>query len=180
MAEPIGGPDREVRGSAGFETCTGFPVGGRVLEPGAGKAPTCSPPRGAPSRIMKRILVAANSSGTGEETPLARSAREIVRVVLATVYRVPAGDAARLEGELLIWFDRLRRRPGAPSALEALRTQLVSMACRVAHIYWTGQAGQAPSADPRIERTLALGPDVVATEFEARLLEKGSGGKTEP
>jgi hypothetical protein len=123
--------------------------------------------------------MAVNSSGTGEETPLVRSAREIIRVALSTVYRVPPDDAARLEGELLVWFDRLRRRPGAPTTVAALRMQLVSMACRVAHIYWTGQGGESPPADQRVERTLTLGPEVVATELEARLAKKGSEGKTE-
>jgi hypothetical protein len=114
-----------------------------------------------------------------EETPLVRSAREIIRVALCKVYRVPPADAAQLEAELLVWFDRLRRRPGASTGLAALRTQLVSTACRVAHIYWTAQAGEAPLADQRVERTLALGPEVVATELEARLAKKGSQGKAD-
>jgi len=123
--------------------------------------------------------MAGSSSGDGEETPLARSAREIVRAALTAVYRVPPADAQRLEGELLVWFDRLRRRPGAATTIAALRVQLVSMACRVAHIYWTGQAGETPRADQRLERTLTLGPDVMAMELEARLVKKGSGGKAE-
>lgn len=123
-------------------------------------------------------FMVASSSGDGE-TPLVRSAREIIRAALTAVYRVPPADSARLEGELLVWFDRLRRRPGAAPSVAALRMQLVSMACRVAHIYWTGQSGETPPADQRLERTLTLGPDVMAMELEARLAKKGSGGKAE-
>jgi hypothetical protein len=36
-----------------------------------------------------------------------------------------------------------------------------------------------PPGDQRVERTLTLGPEVVATELEARLAKKGSEGKTE-
>jgi hypothetical protein len=115
----------------------------------------------------------------GEETPLARSAREIVHVALITLYRVPPADAAHLEAELLIWFDRLRRRPGAPPTLAILRTQLVSMACEVAHMYWTGQLEQTRLSDNRVERTLQLGPKVVAMELESRLSRPTSGEKTE-
>jgi hypothetical protein len=122
----------------------------------------------------------SSSSGGGEETALLRSAREIIRMALITLYRVPPLDAARLEAELLVWFDRLRRRPGAAATVAALRGQLVSMTCRVAHIYWTGRAGEASPADRRVERTLALGPEVVAAELESRLAGEGSGGKAEP
>jgi hypothetical protein len=124
--------------------------------------------------------MAGGSSGSDEQSPLLRSAREIIRLALVTLYRVPVVDAANLESELLVWFDRLRRRAGAATTAATLRGQLVSMACRVAHIYWTGKLGEAGSGDRRVERTLALGPEVVATELEARLSEKESGGKAEP
>ncbi|HYB54360.1 MAG TPA: hypothetical protein VEG84_10885 [Thermoanaerobaculia bacterium] len=120
--------------------------------------------------------MASSVSGPGSETPLVRSAREIIRVALTAVYRVPPEDTERLERELLAWFDRLRRRPGAPATIDLLRTQLVSMACRIAHVYWEGQTAELPPADRRLERTLALGPDVVASELEARLSKKGSKG----
>jgi hypothetical protein len=124
--------------------------------------------------------MAGKSPDDGEQTPLNRSAREIIRVALITLYRVPSLDAARLESELLVWFDRLHRRPGAATTIAALRAQLVSMACRVAHIYWTGRAAETQPADQRLERTLALGPEVVAAELESRLVKKESDGSTEP
>jgi hypothetical protein len=124
--------------------------------------------------------MADESPGDREQTPLNRSAREIIRMALITLYRVPPADAARLESELLVWFDRLRRRPGAPMTIAVLRAQLVAMACRVAHIYWTGQVGQSVATDQRVARTLALGPEVVAAELESRLDKKGPEGNSEP
>lgn len=114
-----------------------------------------------------------DSSGRGD-SPLLRSAREIVRLVLSSLYRVAPPDAGRLERELLSWFDRLRRRPGAPQTVALLRSQLIVMACRVAHVYWTSQPEVPLNGDDHLERTLALGPDAAASELEARLA--GSGG----
>jgi hypothetical protein len=124
--------------------------------------------------------MADESPGDREQTPLHRSAREIIRMALITLYRVPPADAARLESELLVWFDRLCRRAGAPMTIAVLRAQLVAMACRVAHIYWTGEVGQSVATDQRVARTLALGPEIVAAELESRLAKKGSEGKSEP
>ncbi len=111
----------------------------------------------------------SEDSASGGETPLLRSAKEILRLTLGTLYRIPPSDCARFERELLVWFDRLRRRPGAPKDIPSLRSQLIVMACRAGHVYWTSQPDAVPAGDRQIDRTLALGPDAVAAELESRL-----------
>jgi hypothetical protein len=99
---------------------------------------------------------------------LARSSA-LVESTLVSDYGLPKEEAERLARELSEWFDRLTRRPGTPTSLVALRAQLVSMTCKVGHVYWSGKLGTANPVNETLKRTLALGPEVIAFEVEKRL-----------
>jgi len=92
----------------------------------------------------------------------------LIDSALVLDYGVPSDEALRLEQELFTWFDRLSRRPGAPESWQALRFHLISMTCKVGHIYWSGRIGELPS-DERVKRSLALGPEIIAIEVERRI-----------
>jgi hypothetical protein len=91
-------------------------------------------------------------------------------------YRVPRGDAVQLEQELLSWFQRFSRRPGSPRSPQALRPQLLLMACQAGHVYWSGKLEGEPPEDERLNRSLTLGPHEIAIELE-RVLEEREGDK---
>jgi hypothetical protein len=94
----------------------------------------------------------------------------LIETTLVSDYGVPREEAARLARELCEWFDRLARRPGSPNSLQALRYQLISMTCKVGHVYWMGKVDESP-ANETVKRTLALGPEVIAFELEKRIEE---------
>jgi hypothetical protein len=93
---------------------------------------------------------------------------QLIDSALVIDYGVPSDEAFRLEQELFTWFDRLSRRPGVPESWQALRFHLISMTCKIGHIYWAGRIGEHPT-DERVKRSLALGPEVIAIEMEKRL-----------
>jgi hypothetical protein len=93
-----------------------------------------------------------------------------IEMTLVSDYGLPREEAARLTKELCEWFDRLARRPGTPAAHQSLRYQLISMTCKVGHVYWTGKGVEQPSNET-VRRTLALGPEIIAFEVEKRLEE---------
>ena len=89
----------------------------------------------------------------------------LIESTLTLDYGVPREEALRLEQELFVWFDRLARRPGVPESQKGLRSHLISMTCKVGHIYWCGRIGDVPT-DERVKRSLALGPEIIAIELE--------------
>lgn len=95
----------------------------------------------------------------------------LIEATLVTTYGVPRAEATRLGQELCEWFDRLARRPGSPASLQGLRSQLLSMVCKVGHVYWAGKMDGTPPSSETVKRTLALGPEVIAIEIENRLLD---------
>jgi hypothetical protein len=95
------------------------------------------------------------------------SASKLIEATLTLDYGVPPEEALRLEEELFTWFDRLSRRPGVPESQSGLRSHLISMTCKVGHVYWSGRAGEEPR-DERVKRALALGPEIIAVELERR------------
>lgn len=107
-------------------------------------------------------------NGSDEEglRTIVRQALGVVETTLRTHYCVPPDDAAQLERELLEWFDRLSRRPGSPSSPALLRLQLVSMTCKIGHVYWVGKLGGNEPQNEHVRRTLTLGPEIVALELE--------------
>ena len=118
-----------------------------------------------------------NVSREEELRQLVQQAFGVVETTLQTQYHLPAEDASRLEKEVLEWFDRLSRRPGSPSSPALLRLQLVSMTCKIGHVYWVGKLGGNPPNDERVRRTLALGPEIVAIELERHFDEELKAGK---
>jgi len=102
-------------------------------------------------------------------------ASRLIESTLLTDYGVPREEALRLEEELFIWFDRLSRRPGVPDSTKALRSHLISMTCKVGHVYWCGRP-EVP-ADERVKRALALGPEIIAIELEKRIDATGEPQK---
>lgn len=102
-------------------------------------------------------------------------ALETIDSALASLYGVPREDATKIEQGLLDWFRRYARRPGSARPINSLRTDLVMMACRAGHVYSVAQFDQqVPASDVR-ERSLALGPEVIAKEL-LEVLEKREKG----
>ena len=95
-------------------------------------------------------------------------ASRLIESTLLTDYGVPRDEAIQLQEELFTWFDRLSRRPGVPESSKALRSHLISMTCKVGHVYWSSRMEEGP-ADDRVRRALALGPEIIAIELEKRL-----------
>ena len=116
----------------------------------------------------------SNSTDAREKVAvLFKVTEQVIDSTLTSVYGIPSDDAAQLELELFAWFDRFARRPGTPDSLISLRPHLLSMACKIAHVYWSGRADASLVGDERVRRSLALGPEVVASEIEERL-QRGS------
>ena|ERR1700730_7234872 len=103
-------------------------------------------------------------------------ASRLIGSALESEYGVPHEEALHLEQELFTWFDRLSRRPGVPESQRALRSHLISMTCKVGHVYWSGRVGE-PVIDERVKRSLALGPEVIAIELEKRIELPGDDEK---
>ena len=96
-------------------------------------------------------------------------ALETIDTALTSLYGVAREDATKIEQGLLDWFRRYARRPGSARPANSLRTDLLMMACRAGHVYSVAQFDQeAPMPDVR-ERSLALGPEVIAKELLERL-----------
>jgi len=95
-----------------------------------------------------------------------------IDIVLISRYTLPRQEAQRIEQELFAWFHRLCRRSGAPISAHLLRPQLISMACKVGHIYWSGRGQAGEGLDDAVRRSLALGPELVAIEIEKGIGER--------
>lgn len=89
----------------------------------------------------------------------------LLQNALTQEYRLSAQEAAEIEQSLLEWFRGFSRRPGSPQSTEALRRHLLSMACQAGHVYCSARVA-FPAYDPRLQRTLTLGPQQIAIEVE--------------
>jgi hypothetical protein len=90
---------------------------------------------------------------------------ETIDNALTSLYGVPREDATKIEQGLLDWFRRYARRPGSARPAKTLRADLIMMACRAGHVYSAAQIDEpSPSRDVR-ERSLSLGPEVIAKEL---------------
>jgi hypothetical protein len=89
---------------------------------------------------------------------------EMIDTALLSFYGVPREDATKIEQGLLDWFRRYARRPGSARPVGSLRTDVLMMACRAGHVYAAAQFDQSPARDVR-ERSLALGPEIIAKEL---------------
>jgi hypothetical protein len=90
---------------------------------------------------------------------------ETVDTALTSLYAVPKEDATKIEQGLLDWFRRYARRPGSSRPAKSLRTDLITMACRAGHVYSAAQVDQQLLAPDIRERSIALGPEVIAKEL---------------
>jgi hypothetical protein len=89
---------------------------------------------------------------------------ETIDSTLTSLYGVRREDATKIEQGLLDWFRRYARRPGSARPAESLRTDLIMMACRAGHVYSVAQFDQDQAGAEVRERSLALGPEVIAKE----------------
>lgn len=120
-----------------------------------------------------------SSQIVGENPPREQAVRiilgkssSLIHSMLVSDYGVPADEAARLTAEICEWFDRLARRPGSPASISGLRYQLISMTCKIGHVYWSGRVS-GPPTNETVRRTLALGPEIIAFELDKRFEEAG-------
>jgi hypothetical protein len=90
---------------------------------------------------------------------------ETIDSALTNLYGVPRDDATKIEQGLLDWFRRYARRPGSARPAGSLRTDLIMMACRAGHVYSAAQVDNRASVPDVRERSLALGPEVIAKEL---------------
>jgi hypothetical protein len=98
---------------------------------------------------------------------------ETIDTALTSLYGVRREDATKIEQGLLDWFRRYARRPGSARPASSLRSDLIMMACRAGHVYSVAQFDQqTPTSDVR-ERSLALGPEVIAKELLESLERRG-------
>jgi hypothetical protein len=118
-----------------------------------------------------KIIVASTPSTHRLVSALFRESLNVIDSTLMNLYGVPREDAKRLEEELLNWFDRFARRPGTSESIKNLRPHLISMACKIGHIYWFGKPANEQPQDENAKRSLALGPEIIAIEIEGRLGE---------
>ena len=91
---------------------------------------------------------------------------------LVSNYRLPPAEATQVEAKLYEWFERFCRRPGSNRSIELLRSELVLMACRAGHVYSLSKI-EKPDSDDRLQRSLTLGPEVIAIEIENGLSRRG-------
>jgi hypothetical protein len=96
--------------------------------------------------------------------------RPLIDTALMRQYRLPPQEAAEVRERLLDWFRRFCQRPGLRSP-EELETELLLMACRAGHVYSSSVTDEV-SADHRVQRSLALGPEVIAIEISKGLREE--------
>jgi len=104
----------------------------------------------------------------------------LIEKALLSNYRLPPREASEVEQRLYDWFQRFCRRPGSREP-EALRSELLLMACRAGHVYSVSRLEDLLSTDERLKRSLTLGPEIIAIEIE-KVLEKphtGDSGKDE-
>lgn len=104
-------------------------------------------------------------------------ALETVDSALISLYLVPREDATKIEQGLLDWFRRYARRPGSARPAGSLRSDLIMMACRAGHVYSVAQFDQQASSPEVRERSLALGPEVIASELLEALGKRDKDGE---
>jgi hypothetical protein len=104
-------------------------------------------------------------------------ALETIDLALTSLYGVAREDATKIEQGLLDWFRRYARRPGSARPATSLRSDLVMMACRAGHVYSAARFDET-SATPEVrERSITLGPEVIAKELLDGLDNRDHEGK---
>lgn len=104
-------------------------------------------------------------------------ALETIDSALISLYLVPREDATKIEQGLLDWFRRYARRPGSARPAGSLSSDLIMMACRAGHVYSFAQFDQQASSPEVRERSLALGPEVIANELLEALGKRDKDGE---
>jgi hypothetical protein len=88
--------------------------------------------------------------------------RPLIDAALLRQYNLPPAEAAEIRERLLDWFRRFCNRPGMRSP-EELESELLLMACRAGHVCSIGKSDE--SSDNEVQRSLALGPEIIAIEI---------------
>jgi hypothetical protein len=97
---------------------------------------------------------------------------ETIDTALLSLYGVSREDATKIEQGLLDWFRRYARRPGSARPARSLRADLVMMACRAGHVYSVAKLDEDATPPDVRERSLTLGPEVIAKELLANLQKR--------
>ena len=92
----------------------------------------------------------------------------LIERALVSNYRLPPKEATEVEQRLYDWFQRFCRRPGSRRP-DSLRSELLLMACRAGHVYSVSRLEDLLARDDRLNRSLTLGPEVIAIEIERGL-----------
>jgi hypothetical protein len=92
----------------------------------------------------------------------------LIERALLSNYRLPPREANEVEQRLYDWFQRYCRRPGSRQP-ESLRSELLLMACRAGHVYSVSRLEDFLATDERLQRSLTLGPEIIAIEIEKGL-----------
>jgi hypothetical protein len=104
---------------------------------------------------------------------------ETIDTALTSLYSVSREDATKIEQGLLDWFRRYARRPGSARPANSLRTDLMMMACRAGHVYSIAKFDQSSAGTEARERSLTLGPEVIAKELLESLEKRDQDGNLE-
>ena len=97
---------------------------------------------------------------------------ETIDTALTSLYGVPREDATKIEQGLLDWFRRYARRPGSARPVSSLRTDLIMMSCRAGHVYTSAQLTDQFASRDTVERSLTLGPEVIAKELLEEIAQR--------
>jgi hypothetical protein len=89
----------------------------------------------------------------------------LIERALLSNYQLPPKEATEVEQRLYDWFQRFCRRPGTRQP-GSLRSELLLMACRAGHVYSVSRLEEVLSNDERLQRSLTLGPEIIAIEVE--------------
>jgi hypothetical protein len=102
----------------------------------------------------------------------------LIERALLSNYRLPPREANEVEHRLYDWFERFCRRPGSRNP-DALRSELILMACRAGHVYSVSRLEDLLATDERLKRSLTLGPEIIAIEIERGLEKPNPRGTNE-
>jgi hypothetical protein len=105
------------------------------------------------------------SSLSSEAAAVFGRIRPLIDAALVRQYRLPPAEAEEVRERLYDWFRRFCHRPGLRSP-EELEAELLLMACRAGHVYSSGQSNEGSVADHRVQRSLTLGPEIIAIEIQ--------------
>jgi hypothetical protein len=95
----------------------------------------------------------------------------VISEALTIDYGLSEDEAAELEQNLYLWFDRLARRPGQVP-LTSLRSSLLLAACQFARGVCQMKREAAEATNPGSARLLRHEPAAFAVELERRLMDR--------